>query len=69
MQIIDSCPATNALNYCKANAPYSVPAYERCGDANTNQLDIDVGAYEALTGQKWTSSSANLEIGITPVEC
>ncbi|KAA6414166.1 MAG: hypothetical protein FRX48_02528 [Lasallia pustulata] len=69
VQIIDSCPATHALNYCKANAPYSVPANQRCGSTSTNQLDIDVGAYEALTGQNWTESSGNLEIGIAPVEC
>ncbi|MCJ1302054.1 hypothetical protein MMC08_004855, partial [Hypocenomyce scalaris] len=69
VQIIDSCPASNAFNYCKANAPDSFPADQRCGDPSTNQLDIDVGGYEALTGQGFTSGSPNLEIGITPVEC
>lgn len=69
VQIIDSCPSTNALNYCKANAPYSVPANQRCGDAGTNQLDIDTAGYKALTGKEWTSSSPNLIIAITPVEC
>ena len=47
VQIIDVCPSTSALNFCKTN----MPANQRCGDPTTNQLDIDSSAYMALTGQ------------------
>lgn len=49
VQIIDSCPSTNAANFCKMN----LPASERCESRNTNQLDIDKSAYKALTGQEY----------------
>ena len=41
VQIIDACPSTSAYNFCKT----SMPANQRCGDAGTNQLDIDSSAY------------------------
>lgn len=41
VQIIDSCPASSAYNFCKTN----MPASQRCGDTGTNQLDIDQSAY------------------------
>ena len=53
IQIIDSCPSTNPQNYCKTD---STPD-QRCEDPNTNQLDIDNSAYEALTGQAYGSVS------------
>jgi len=46
VQIVDSCPASHADNYCKTN----VPGDERCAPG-TNSLDIDQSAYQALTGQ------------------
>ncbi|MCJ1396458.1 hypothetical protein MMC18_009348, partial [Xylographa bjoerkii] len=49
VQIIDSCPSTSAWNFCKTQ----VPADERCGSSATNSLDIDLGAYQALTGGAW----------------
>ena len=64
VQIIDSCPAESAQNYCKTD----VPANERCGDPSTNQLDIDQSAYQALTGQPF-GSGPNLEIQIAPACC
>ena len=45
--IVDACPATNAENYCKT----AVAPEQRCMAAGTNMLDIDVSAYQALTGQ------------------
>lgn len=48
VQIIDSCPAVNAWNFCKTK----IPANERCESRDTNQLDIDRSAYKALTGQE-----------------
>ena len=56
VQIIDSCPQTNPQNFCKTD----MPANQRCEDPNTNQLDIDQSAYEALTGQAFSSVSGNL---------
>lgn len=47
VQIIDNCPSVNAFNFCKKN----IPADERCGSRDTNQLDIDQSSYRALTGQ------------------
>ena len=47
VQIIDSCPQTNAWNFCKTE----VSKDQRCSDNSTNQLDIDESAYEALTGE------------------
>ena len=52
VQIIDSCPASHADNYCKTN----VPGDERCAPG-TNALDIDESAYQALTGQPFGSVS------------
>ncbi len=47
-----------------------VPADERCGASGTNQLDIDVSGYAALTGKSWSSSgSPNLRISIASVSC
>ncbi|MCJ1426320.1 hypothetical protein MMC29_004223 [Sticta canariensis] len=73
VQIIDSCPAGHAQNYCKAfNADPSkiVPSKERCGDASTNYLDIDYNAYSKLTGAAFVEGqSANLNIQITEVDC
>ena len=53
VQIIDACPSGSAWNFCKTD----VPADERCGDGGTNQLDIDQGAYAALTGTGWSDVS------------
>ena len=53
VQIIDSCPAESAYNFCKTD----VPAQERCGDSGTNSLDIDQSAYQALTGTAFGSVS------------
>ena len=53
VEIIDACPATNAFNYCKS----TIPIAERCGDPNTNSIDIDETAYQALTGIIWDSVS------------
>ncbi|MCJ1462922.1 hypothetical protein MMC07_001526 [Pseudocyphellaria aurata] len=73
VQIIDSCPATHAQNYCKAynSDPLKiVPAQERCGDSSTNYLDIDYNAYVKLTGSAWVEGgSANLKIQIDEVDC
>ena len=55
VQIIDSCPATSAFNYCKTN----IPANQRCGDGTTDQLDIDQAAYLGLTGV----ATVNLHFG------
>ena len=46
VQIVDSCPSSNAQNFCKTD----VPADQRCGSGSVNQLDIDQSAYMALTG-------------------
>ena len=54
VQIIDACPQSSPQNYCKTDQP----ANQRCEDPNTNQLDIDQSAYEALTGQAVGSVSA-----------
>lgn len=54
VQIIDSCPAAHAENFCKTD----VPADQRCG-AGTNTLDIDQSAYHALTGQGFGSVSCS----------
>lgn len=64
VQIIDSCPSTSGQNYCKKN----VPANQRCGDPNTNQLDIDQSAYVTLTGLTF-GGGPTLKIGITPWDC
>ncbi|MCJ1473893.1 hypothetical protein MMC13_002548 [Lambiella insularis] len=64
VQIIDSCPASSAFNFCKSD----VPADERCGSSATNSLDIDIGAYQALTGAAW-NNSPNLHVMIQPVVC
>ncbi|KAI0477081.1 hypothetical protein GGR56DRAFT_635749 [Xylariaceae sp. FL0804] len=65
VQIIDSCPSVSAYNFCKTD----VPDDERCESSTTNALDIDVSAYEALTGSAWTDTSPNLEINILPATC
>ena len=49
VQIIDSCPASHAANFCKVQI--GIPANERCGDSETNQLDIDMSSYQALAGR------------------
>lgn len=46
VQIIDACPASSAFNFCKTG----VPLNERCGDSSVNSLDIDITAYQKLTG-------------------
>lgn len=73
VQIIDSCPAGHAQNYCKAynkNPSKIVPPQQRCADGSTNYLDIDYHAYKHLTGTDFVENqSANLEIQITPVDC
>lgn len=51
VQIVDSCPSTNAWNYCKTE----IPDDQRCESSGTNQLDIDQAAYQALTGQPFGS--------------
>ena len=60
VQIIDSCPQTNPQNYCKTD----MAANQRCQDANTNQLDIDNSAYEALTGQTFGSVSTTVPLSV-----
>ncbi|KAL8960955.1 MAG: hypothetical protein Q9193_002426, partial [Seirophora villosa] len=53
VQIVDACPKDTAWNYCKALATTptdNIPANQRCADPDTNQVDIDVSAYPALTG-------------------
>ena len=65
VQIIDSCPAESAYNFCKTD----VPAAERCGSSSTNSLDIDQSAYQALTGRRFGGGVPNLNIAITPVGC
>ncbi|MCJ1225000.1 hypothetical protein MMC12_001647 [Toensbergia leucococca] len=65
VQIIDACPSGSAWNFCKTD----VPADERCGDGGTNQLDIDQGAYAALTGTGWSDGNPNLDISISPIGC
>ncbi|KAI4195415.1 MAG: hypothetical protein LQ346_003434, partial [Caloplaca aetnensis] len=69
VQIVDACPAQTAWNYCKALASDPrdiVPANQRCADPNTNQVDIDLSAYPALTGQSYQSGvTPNLDITIT----
>ncbi|KAI4204622.1 MAG: hypothetical protein LQ350_000937 [Teloschistes chrysophthalmus] len=64
VQIIDACPAMTAWNYCKAivkpgqDSKLAVPANQRCGDPDTNQVDIDESAYPVLTnGQAYKSVS------------
>ncbi|MCJ1322961.1 hypothetical protein MMC15_008311 [Xylographa vitiligo] len=64
VQIIDSCPSSSAWNFCKT----LVPSDERCGSAGTNSLDIDLPAYQALTGAAW-NDSPNLDIVIQAVAC
>ena len=56
VQIVDSCPSTHAQNYCKS----AIPKNQRCMDSSTNQLDIDVSAYQALTGAAFGSVSSPL---------
>lgn len=46
VQIIDSCPSTNAWNFCKTD----VGPEQRCGADGVNHMDIDQSAYSALTG-------------------
>ncbi|KAI4202340.1 MAG: hypothetical protein LQ348_001512 [Seirophora lacunosa] len=53
VQVVDACPKDTAWNYCKALATSptdNIPANQRCADPDTNQVDIDVSAYPALTG-------------------
>lgn len=57
VQIVDSCPSQNAWNYCKTN----VPAEQRCESSSINALDIDQGAYMALTGQPFGSVSGSVQ--------
>ncbi|KAL8739198.1 MAG: hypothetical protein Q9181_000089 [Wetmoreana brouardii] len=63
VQILDACPAQTAWNYCKT----TIAANQRCGDPDTNQVDIDLAAYPALTdGQTYQSGKTpNLNIKIT----
>jgi len=56
VQIVDSCPSQNAWNYFKTN----VPAEQRCESSSLNALDIDQGAYMALTGQPIGSVSGSV---------
>jgi len=65
VQIIDSCPSVSAWNYCKTE----VPSDERCGSSTMNSLDIDQGAYAALTGVDFDWGVPNLKISISPVSC
>lgn len=46
VQVIDACPAGHAQNYCKTDEA----ANQRCQDPTTNSLDIDMDAYQQLTG-------------------
>ena len=47
VMIIDSCPSTNAWNYCKTD----VDLEEKCMSRARNSLDIERQAYQDLTGQ------------------
>ena len=58
VQIIDSCPASHADNFCKTN----VPGDERCAPGS-NTMDIDQSAYQALTGQPLGSVSYFVKAG------
>jgi hypothetical protein len=59
VDIIDVCPSVSAYNYCKTD----VPADERCGSSSSNSLDIDISAYQALTGSSWSSVSHSISCG------
>ena len=65
INVIDACPSESAYNFCKT----SVPADERCGSSSTNAVDIDISAYQALTGTAWSSSSPNLDVSIESSSC
>lgn len=47
IQIIDSCPSTNAWNFCKTD----MDPEEKCMSSSINSLDIERNAYYELTGQ------------------
>ncbi|KAL8653549.1 MAG: hypothetical protein Q9210_002031 [Variospora velana] len=70
VQVVDACPKDTAWNYCKAlatNPADNIPASGRCADPNTNQVDMDLSAYPALTGQSYQNGvTPNLDITITP---
>ncbi|KAL9019918.1 MAG: hypothetical protein Q9185_002860 [Variospora sp. 1 TL-2023] len=60
VQVVDACPKDTAWNYCKAlatNPEHNIPASGRCADPNTNNVDMDLSAYPALTGQSYQSVS------------
>ena len=68
---MDNCPAQSAFNYCKQDA---VPANQRCGDPETNSLDVSVDAYGELVGGGgggggWMEGMPNLNIVIVEVGC
>ena len=65
INVIDVCPSESAYNFCKTN----VPADERCGSSSTNSVDIDLSAYQALTGTTWSSSVPNLDVSIESTSC
>lgn len=69
MQVIDSCPAGHAQNFCKVQAVPTIVPQQRCGDGSTNYLDIDYNAYNQLTGgTTWDTVSKNLcVIDIFPI--
>jgi hypothetical protein len=65
VNIIDCCPSESAWNFCKTD----VPNAERCESSSSNSLDIDLSAYQALTGTAWSSGKPNLDISITSSSC
>ena len=56
VQIIDSCPSVSAWNFCKTE----VTLDQRCGSLETNQMDIDEGAYVGLTGTNFSNVCSTL---------
>ena len=49
VKVVDTCPNNNPQNYCK---PASIALNQRCMQPGQNALDIDVHAYQVLTGGK-----------------
>ena len=47
-----------------------VPEEQRCASASTDALDVDVQAYQALTGEKYVSGQTpNLKVLVSVVDC
>ena len=66
VRIIDSCPAGHPQNFCKK----SLQPYEKCHSPDVNSLDIDLAAYQVLTGASYVmGQSPNVNIMIEPTAC